>query len=201
MNLTGLRGLLRNCISKINSHSRRLTCASGRAASAPCVLCALAVRAFFGYHVLSLVHPDGPFSFPKRPVCLSPPIPSLPGKCRSVVQGGPEHSWSTPIRSDPHFWKIYRKCGSGWIRVDQEGQGDHNPPWWTTSGFYILLMPPPSATLTFCLRCAAYPYQIVRIRCCPDHSPTPSSLDPSAGIPGRLIRSLCNRLLGCGGNR
>jgi len=24
--------------------------------------------------------------------------------------------------------------------VDQEDQGDHNPPWWTRSGFYILLM-------------------------------------------------------------
>jgi len=62
------------------------------------------------------------------------------GKCRSVVQGGPERSWSTPSRSDPHFWKFYGKCGSGWIRVDQEDQGDHNPPWWTRSGFYILLM-------------------------------------------------------------
>ena len=24
--------------------------------------------------------------------------------------------------------------------MDQEDQGDHNPPWWTRSGFYILLM-------------------------------------------------------------
>jgi len=24
--------------------------------------------------------------------------------------------------------------------VDQEDQGDHNPPWWTRGGFYILLM-------------------------------------------------------------
>jgi len=24
--------------------------------------------------------------------------------------------------------------------VDQEDQGDHNPPWWTRNGFYILLM-------------------------------------------------------------
>jgi len=24
--------------------------------------------------------------------------------------------------------------------VDQEDQGDHNPPWWTRTGFYILLM-------------------------------------------------------------
>jgi len=24
--------------------------------------------------------------------------------------------------------------------VDQEDQGDHNPPWWTRSGFYIVLM-------------------------------------------------------------
>jgi len=47
-----------------------------------------------------------------------------------VYQGGlwsPWSTWSTPIRSDPHFWKFYRKCGSGWIRVDQEDQGDHNP--------------------------------------------------------------------------
>jgi len=52
----------------------------------------------------------------------------------------PWSTWSTPIRTDPHFSKFYRKCGSGWIRVDQEDQGDHNPPWWTRSGFYILLM-------------------------------------------------------------
>ena len=24
--------------------------------------------------------------------------------------------------------------------MDQEDQGDHNPPWWTRSSFYILLM-------------------------------------------------------------
>jgi len=24
--------------------------------------------------------------------------------------------------------------------VDQEDQGDYNPPWWTRTGFYILLM-------------------------------------------------------------
>ena len=24
--------------------------------------------------------------------------------------------------------------------MDQEDQGDHNPPWWTKSGCYILLM-------------------------------------------------------------
>ena len=24
--------------------------------------------------------------------------------------------------------------------MDQEDQGDHNPPWWTRTGFYILLM-------------------------------------------------------------
>ena len=46
----------------------------------------------------------------------------------------------TPIYSDPDFLKFYGKCGPGWIRVDQEDQGDHNPPWWTSSGFYILLM-------------------------------------------------------------
>jgi len=28
--------------------------------------------------------------------------------------------------------------------VDQEGQGDHNPPWWTRSAFYILLMNTPA---------------------------------------------------------
>jgi len=27
--------------------------------------------------------------------------------------------------------------------VDQEDQGDHNPPWWTRTGFYILLMKAP----------------------------------------------------------
>jgi len=60
-----------------------------------------------------------------------------------VHQGGSWSPWSTrstPIRSDPHFWKFYRKCGSVWIRVDQEDPGDHKPPWWTRSGFYILLM-------------------------------------------------------------
>jgi len=74
------------------------------------------------------------------------------GKCRSVVQGGPERSgstrgswspwstWSTLIHSDPHFWKFYPKCASGWIKVDLEDQGDHNPPWRTRSGFYIFLM-------------------------------------------------------------
>ena len=30
--------------------------------------------------------------------------------------------------------------GPGWIRVDQEDQGDHNPLWWTSTGIYILLM-------------------------------------------------------------
>ena len=49
-------------------------------------------------------------------------------------------AWSTPIHSDPHLLKFYRKCGPGWIRVDQEDQGDHNPPGWTRTGFYILLM-------------------------------------------------------------
>jgi len=101
-----------------------------------------------------------PTSFLSGKACL-PPIVSYcrytrrpSGKCQSVVQGGPEcpwstkggswspwSTWSTPIRSDPHFWKFYRKCGSGWIRVDQKNHGDHNPPWWTRRGFYILLMP------------------------------------------------------------
>jgi len=60
-----------------------------------------------------------------------------------VHQGGswsPWSTWSTPIRSDPHFWKYYSKCGSAWIRLDQEYQGGHNPPWWTRSRLYILLM-------------------------------------------------------------
>jgi len=60
-----------------------------------------------------------------------------------VHQGGlgsPWSTWSTPIHSDPHFWKFYWKCGPGWIRVDQENQGNDNPPWWTRTGFYILLM-------------------------------------------------------------
>ena len=56
-------------ISKKNLHSER-------AASAPCVLSALAVRAFFAYHVLRRVHPDGTFSFPQRPAGLSRRIPS-----------------------------------------------------------------------------------------------------------------------------
>ena len=80
------------------------------------------------------------------------------GKCRSVVQGGPECSWSTKggcgprgppgplwsilIHSDPHFLKFYRKCGPGWTWVDQEDHGDHNHPRWTRTGFYILLMLP-----------------------------------------------------------
>ena len=62
-----------------------------------------------------------------------------------VHQGGlwsPWSTWSTPIDSDPHFLKFYRKCGPGWIMVDQEDQGDHNPPGWTRTGFYILLMYP-----------------------------------------------------------
>ena len=84
------------------------------------------------------------------------PTPPASGKCRSVVQGGPERSWSTKgglwspwstwstlIYSDPHFLKFYGKCEPGWIRVDQEDQGDHNPPWWTRTGFYILLMQAP----------------------------------------------------------
>jgi len=73
-----------------------------------------------------------------------------------VRQGGlwsPWSTWSTPIHYDPHFLKFYRKCGPGWIRVDQEAQGDHNPPWWTRTGFYILLMfikkPVPRATRPF----------------------------------------------------
>jgi len=63
------------CISKNNFHSGRKTPTSGRAASALCILCALAIRVFFAYHVLRLVHPDGPFSFPMRPARLSRPIP------------------------------------------------------------------------------------------------------------------------------
>jgi len=75
------------------------------------------------------------------------------GKCRRVVQGGPERSWSTkggcgpcgppgPLRSIliHTFWNSTENVdqgGSGWIRVDQ---GDHNPPWCTRTGFYILLM-------------------------------------------------------------
>jgi len=70
-----------------------------------------------------------------------------------VVHGGPERSWSTKGGCGPHgptgplrsilihtFLKFYGKCGPGWIKVDQEDQGDNNPPWWTRSGFYILLM-------------------------------------------------------------
>ena len=86
-----LAELLRSSISKNNFHFGRITPVSGRAASAPCILCALAVRAFFAYHVLRLVHPDGPFSSPKHPFCpttvrhltfLSPasgvPLPNCP---------------------------------------------------------------------------------------------------------------------------
>jgi len=60
-----------------------------------------------------------------------------------VHQGGlwsPWSTWSTSLSSDPNLLKFYRKCGPGWIRVDHEDQGDHNPPWWTRTGFYILLM-------------------------------------------------------------
>jgi len=45
-----------------------------------------------------------------------------------VHQGGswsPWSTWSSPIRSDPHFWKFYRK---GWIRVDQGGPGGPGGP-------------------------------------------------------------------------
>ena len=62
--------------AKNNFQSGRVTPASEQAASAPCVLWALAVQAFFGYHVLGLVYPESPFSFLNRPVCLSRPIPS-----------------------------------------------------------------------------------------------------------------------------
>jgi len=51
-------------------------------------------------------------------------------------------------------------------------------------------VPPLSATLPFRLRCPVYPYQSVRIGCRPRHCPTSSSLDPSAGIRERFIRSL-----------
>jgi len=61
-------------ISKNNFHSGGITPPSRQAASAPCVVCALAVLTFFAYHVLRLVHPDGPFSFPKRPAYLLRPI-------------------------------------------------------------------------------------------------------------------------------
>ena len=67
-----------------------------------------------------------------------------------VHQGGlwsPWSTWYTPIHSDPHFFKFYRKCGPMWIKVDQEDQGDHNPPCWTRSAFYILLMLSHSQTL------------------------------------------------------
>jgi len=66
-------------ISKNNFHSGCITPASRGDGSAPCVRCALALRAFFAYHVFRLEHPDGPFSFPKRPVCLSRPILSHHG--------------------------------------------------------------------------------------------------------------------------
>ena len=61
-------------ISKNNFHSGGIMPASGRAASALCVLCALAVQAFLTYHVLRLVHPAGALSFPKRPSRCSRPI-------------------------------------------------------------------------------------------------------------------------------
>jgi len=48
--------------------------------------------------------------------------------------------WSTPIHSDAHFFKFYRKCGAGLIRVDQEDQREHDPPSWTRTGFYVLLI-------------------------------------------------------------
>ena len=66
--------VLSSSISKNNFHSGRITPASRQATSAPCVLCALAVWAFFAYHVLCLMHPSGPFSFPKRQARLSRPI-------------------------------------------------------------------------------------------------------------------------------
>ena len=89
------------------------------------------------------------------------PSPTTPELCiRKMSERGPRWSrtllvhqggfwslwstWSTPIHSDPPFFKFYRKCGPGWISVDQEDQGDHNPPWWTRTGFYISLMMIPS---------------------------------------------------------
>jgi len=48
----------------------------------------------------------------------------------------------------------------------------------------------PSATSPFRLWRLGYPYQIVRIGGRPGHSPTSSSLDPSAGIREPLIRIL-----------
>jgi len=66
-----------------------------------------------------------------------------------VHQGGlwsPWSTWSTPLQSDPDFLKFYRKCRTGWISLDQEGQGNNNPPWWTRIGFYILLMLRPGAS-------------------------------------------------------
>jgi len=68
------------------------------------------------------------------------------GTWQSVVQGGPECSWSTkggrgprgppgPLRSP-----LIHTFSDSTENVDQEDQGDHNPPWWTWSGFYILLM-------------------------------------------------------------
>ena len=75
------------------------------------------------------------------------------GKCRSVVQGCPECSMSTkggfgpcgppgPLRFHliHTLFKCYRKCGPGWISVDQKEEGDPNPPWSTRTHFYILQM-------------------------------------------------------------
>ena len=82
-------------ISSKNFHSGLITLASERAATAACVLCALAVLAFFTYHVLRLVHPESPFSFPKHPACLSRPIPSHHGAPPSLFVSG---VWRTPTK-------------------------------------------------------------------------------------------------------
>ena len=86
------------------------------------------------------------------PLCLlSLLCPS--GKCRSVVQGGPERSWSTKggrgprgppgplwsalIHTFGNFTKNVDQGGSGWTRRTRGTITPLGGP----SGFYILLMP------------------------------------------------------------
>ena len=99
----------------------------------------------FGIQILPWYHKRSSFHWHSPSASIREMLESGPRWSWTLLvhQGGSWSlwsTWSTPTRSDPHFWTFYRKCGSGWIRVDQEDQGDHDPPWWTRSGFYILLM-------------------------------------------------------------
>ena len=54
--------------------------------------------------------------------------------------------------------------------MDQEDQGDHNPPWWTRGGFYLLLMTTDVCTIDF--SSIGRPTEDARVKdmCSGDHS-------------------------------